>query len=68
MSQEFIYVSRIVGGLGPNVWDKEVVCRASDIQEALDIVKGVCEQYPDGWITEIVQDDEIKKDDPAIIN
>jgi hypothetical protein len=63
----FIYVAMIVGGEGPNVWDKEIVLRATDIEDALSQVQIENEKYG-GWITSIEQDDEIKSDDPAIIN
>jgi len=33
------YVALIYGGIGPNVWDREVEVEAEDIRQALDKVE-----------------------------
>ena len=35
----FIYVVSIGGGLGPNVWDDEIVIRAENFRAALDDIE-----------------------------
>ena len=53
---KFKYNVLIVGGIGPDVWDKEEVIEATDIFEAASIMKEKIKGN-DGWVVSIEQQD-----------
>lgn len=54
MKESFTYTAFIIGGEGPDVWDKEIAFTACDIGDAVGIAQGHAEEMG-GWVTDVGQ-------------
>lgn len=52
---KFKYLVIITGGIGPDVWDKEVEVEAEDIGKAAALAIAQAEEI-NGWVVRIEQD------------
>lgn len=66
MSESFNYWAFMVGGSGPDVWDKEIKISACDIEDAVKQAMGEAEECG-GWICRVEQQDEWEADSPMLV-
>lgn len=56
MSESFHYTAIIVGGIGPDVWEREFACSACDIVDAVGQAHAEAEEMG-GWVVDVGQSD-----------
>ena len=52
----YAYTICYVGGLGPNVWDKEISIEAENIIDAAKVAQGIADEVG-GWVVSVQQED-----------